>query len=347
MFTTTGSRGLYKAPLTKSLLLIPSAVALLLVVVLPQYQGLFLNNLQAVRQDYQVWRLVCGRLICLDLKDTFCSSLLVYNFRIFERRYGSRKFASFLLGTWVLSALVDVLLAEALRHVFHLQVDMLPSGPLGPIFALFVPFYRSVPPVQVTQVLGQLSVTNKSLVYIVGLQLLTSSPVMWIIALSGLVSGLLYHNDALRVQRVLFVPRWMARGSSYLLEPLLSGAEPAGETALGMGATLDIQRQQRMDLLDQRILLSQFAQIRRSRQQQQFGLINWNRFFPSLRHRGRNHNPAQPQQPAHPNPSDNSTVNEEQVALLMEMGFTRLDALEALRASDNDLNMATNFLLQR
>lgn len=30
----------------------------------------------------------------------------------------------------------------------------------------------------------------------------------------------------------------------------------------------------------------------------------------------------------------------------MEMGFSRVDAQEALRASNNDINMATNFLLQ-
>lgn len=35
-----------------------------------------------------------------------------------------------------------------------------------------------------------------------------------------------------------------------------------------------------------------------------------------------------------------------QVARLVEMGFSRIDALEALRASNNDINMATNFLLQ-
>ncbi len=34
------------------------------------------------------------------------------------------------------------------------------------------------------------------------------------------------------------------------------------------------------------------------------------------------------------------------VARLVEMGFSRIDALEALRASNNDINMATNFLLQ-
>lgn len=41
---------------------------------------------------------------------------------------------------------------------------------LGPVFALFVPFYCSIPRVQVTQVLGHFSITNKTLVYILGLQ---------------------------------------------------------------------------------------------------------------------------------------------------------------------------------
>ncbi|KAJ8253396.1 hypothetical protein GJAV_G00212480 [Gymnothorax javanicus] len=340
MFTTASSRGLYKAPLTKALLIVPSALAVLLTVVSPRYQSFFLNNLRAVRQDYQVWRLVCGRLVCLDLRDTFCSCLLIYNFRIFERRYGSQKFASFLFGTWVLSALVDLLLSEALHHFFHLGVEILPSGPLGPVFALFVPFYRSIPRLQVTRVLGQVSITNKSLVYIIGLQLLTSSPLMWIICLSGLVSGLVYHSNLLRIQQLLFIPKWLAQSSAYVLLPLLSGAEPAGDPGLGMGATLEIQRQQQMDLLDHQILLSQPI----SHHLQQGGLLNWNRFFPSLRHRGPN--PGAHAHPPPPAPLERPPVSEEQVAMLMEMGFSRTDALEALRVSNNDLNMATNFLLQ-
>ncbi|KAL1282275.1 hypothetical protein QQF64_001078, partial [Cirrhinus molitorella] len=186
MFTSTGSRGLYKAPLSKSLLLLPTVLTVLLTVLLPQYQDLFIYNLQAVRQGKQFWRLVSGRLICLDLKDTFCSSLLIYNFRIFERRFGSHKFASFLFGAWILSAFVDLLLTEALRYMFELKVDVLPAGLLGPVFALFVPFYCSIPRVQVTQLLGHISITNKSLTYIVGAQLLTSSAYMWVVACSGL-----------------------------------------------------------------------------------------------------------------------------------------------------------------
>ncbi|CDQ95868.1 unnamed protein product [Oncorhynchus mykiss] len=103
--------------------------------------------------------------------------------------------------------------------------------------------------------------------------------------------------------------------------------------------------------------------------------MNWNRFFPSLRHRGQNlppepqPHPSPPLQPhpspqqLHPSPQQlhptapplleptapplvNTPVAEEQVARLMEMGFSRIDAQDALRASNNDINVATNFLLQ-
>ncbi|XP_009877541.1 PREDICTED: ubiquitin-associated domain-containing protein 2-like [Apaloderma vittatum] len=214
---------------------------------------------------------------------------------------------------------------------------------LGPVFALFVPFYSSIPRVQVAQVLGHFSITNKTLVYILGLQLLTSGFYIWILALSGLVSGICYNNSVLKVHRILCVPSWVAKIFSWTLEPIFSSAEPTNEVRVGMGATVDIQRQQRMELLDRQIMMSQVAQMRRQRQQQG-GMINWNRLFPPLRHRhNANYQDQRPSEQDTPPPTE---VSEEQVARLMEMGFSRGDALEALRASNNDLNVATNFLLQ-
>ncbi|XP_023594288.1 ubiquitin-associated domain-containing protein 2 isoform X3 [Trichechus manatus latirostris] len=283
MFTSTGSSGLYKAPLSKSLLLVPSALSLLLALLLPHCQKFFLYDLQAVKDDFQIWRLICGRIICLDLKDTFCSSLLIYNFRIFERRFGSRKFASFLLGSWVLSAFFDFILVEALQYSFGITTaSNLPSGFLAPVFALFVPFYCSIPRVQVAQILGQFSITNKTLIYILGLQLFTSGSYIWIVAISGLISGMCYNSRVLKIHQVLCIPSWMAKLFSWTLEPIFSSSEPTSEARIGMGATVDIQRQQRMELLDRQLTLSQFAHARRQRQRQG-GMINWNRLFPPLR----------------------------------------------------------------
>ncbi|TWW78249.1 ubiquitin-associated domain-containing protein 2 isoform X1 [Takifugu rubripes] len=352
MFTSTGSRGLYKAPLSKGLLLLLNGLTVIFAL-LPQHQNVFTYNLQAVRQQHQVWRLLCGRLVCLDVKDAFCSSLLIYNFRVFERRFGTRKFASFLLGCWCLSALLDVLLVQVLHILFEYEVKELPPGLLAPVFSFFVPFYLLIPRMPVTQVLGQIHITNKSLVYVVGLQLLTSSPFMWLLALSGLISGALYHSNVLWLQKLLFVPMWMSHVGHCLLEPLFSCSKPSEEAPLGMGATLEIQRQQRMDLLDQQMLLAHYSEARRNpRNQPQPGFLHWTRLFPSLRHRGHNRPLAQPlpqgQTPASTQPPllDNSVIAEEQVARLVEMGFSRIDALEALRASNNDINVATNFLLQ-
>ncbi|XP_074155541.1 ubiquitin-associated domain-containing protein 2 isoform X2 [Sminthopsis crassicaudata] len=344
MFTSTGSSGLYKAPLSKSLLLVPSALSILLALLFQHYQNFFVYNLQAVKNDLQIWRLICGRIICLDLKDTFCSSLLIYNFRIFERRYGSRKFASFLLGSWILSALFDLILVEAIQYSFGITASTLPSGFLGPVFALFVPFYCSIPRVQVTQFLGQFSITNKTLIYILGLQLLTSGTYIWVVATSGLIAGMCYTNSVLKVHQVLCIPRWMAKLFSWTLEPIFSSSEPTNEARIGMGATVDIQRQQRMELLDRQLMLSQFAHMRRQ-QQQQGRRINWNRFFPHIRQR-RNANVRAFRLSEQEVAAPPLEVSEEQVARLMEMGFSRVDALEALRASNNDLNVATNFLLQ-
>uniref|UniRef100_A0A8P4GCR6 UBA domain containing 2 n=1 Tax=Dicentrarchus labrax TaxID=13489 RepID=A0A8P4GCR6_DICLA len=349
MFTTTGSRGLYKAPLSKGLLLVLNGLTVMLTL-LPQYQEVFMYNLQAFTQQHQVWRFLCGRLVCLDVKDAFCSSLLIYNFRIFERRFGTRKFASFLLGTWCLSALMDFLLAQAFQFLFDYEVEELPAGLLAPVFSLFVPFYLLIPRMPVTQVLGHIHITNKSLVYIVGLQV---NPCSAIVGMHVCLFCGLYHSNVLWLQKILFVPIWVSRIGRYILEPLFSSSQPSSETPLGMGATLDIQRQQRMDMLDQQLLLAQYNEARRNtRPQSQSGLLQWTRLFPSLRHRGQNRPPMQPSPQAQTPPStqppllDNSPVAEEQVARLVEMGFSRTDALEALRASNNDINMATNFLLQ-
>ncbi|XP_053563792.1 ubiquitin-associated domain-containing protein 2 [Bombina bombina] len=338
MIASTGSSGLYKAPLSKGFLLVPSALSVLLALVFQHYQTFFVYNLQAIKEDFHLWRLISGRVICLDLKDTFCSSLLMYNFRTLERRFGSRKFTSFLLGSWILSALFDLVLLQIVEFVSDTTVSTLPSGFLAPVFALFVPFYCTVPRVQLANILGWFPITNKTLVYIMGLQLLTSSPYMLVIAASGLISGLCYEKDVLKVRQILCVPRWVAEMFSQTLEPIFSTVEPVSEARVGMGATIDIQRQQRIELLDQQILLSQFAQLGR-RQQQQGGLFNWNSLFHPLRQR-HNVNQAEPQAPPPP-------ASEQQVAQLMEMGFSRADVLTALRASNNDMNVATNFLLQR
>ncbi|KAE8625902.1 hypothetical protein XENTR_v10006435 [Xenopus tropicalis] len=256
MIASTGSSGLYKAPLSKGLLLIPSFLSIVLTFLFQQQQELFLYNIKAIKDDFH----------------------------------------SFLLVAWILSAVFDFLLVEAVHFILGATLTTLPSGFLAPVFALFVPFYCSVPRVQLAEILGLFPITNKTLVYIVGLQLLTSSPYMLIVAISGLISGLFYTWDVLNVRKILCIPHWLADLFSRRLEPIFSSVEPVNEARVGMGATVDIQRQQRIELLDQQFMLSQLAHLGR-RQPQQGGILNWNRLFQPLRHRNLG-NQAQPQDPS-------------------------------------------------
>ncbi|NXG55878.1 UBAC2 protein, partial [Hemiprocne comata] len=332
-----------KAPLSKSLLLVPSAISILLTLLFQHYQKFFAYNLQAIKEDFQIWRLLCGRTICLDLKDTFCSSLLIYNFRIFERRYGSRKFSSFLLGAWMLSALFDLLLVEITQYIFGITINSLPSGFL---FTTVSMIETCLPVQKLLPYLVLFSLINvKTEIRLVLISFLNHKDFVSLCSLlhAYAVSGICYNSSILKVHQILCVPTWLAKIFSWTLEPIFSSAEPTNEFRVGMGATVDIQRQQRMELLDRQIMMSQVAQVRRQRQQQG-GMINWNRLFPPLRHRhNANYQDHRPSEQDIPPPTE---VSEEQVARLMEMGFSRGDALEALRASNNDLNVATNFLLQ-
>lgn len=47
---------------------------------------------------FQIWRFLLCRCTFLDPRDALCAAILIYHFRIFERRYGSLKYAvSFVL----------------------------------------------------------------------------------------------------------------------------------------------------------------------------------------------------------------------------------------------------------
>lgn len=81
-----------------------------------------------------------------------------------------------------------------------------------------------------------------------------------------------YSSSLLKVYRILCIPSGIAKIFARTLEPIFSSAEPSNEFGVGMGATIDIQRQQRMELLDRQILVSQVAQMRRQRQVKSFFL---------------------------------------------------------------------------
>ncbi|XP_033730677.1 ubiquitin-associated domain-containing protein 2-like [Pecten maximus] len=211
------------------------------------------------------------------------------------------------------------------------------------VYPLFIPYHFDIPRVALGHILG-VPVTGKSFQYFLGLQLASGSAESVIVAVCGLFCGILWRNNFLKLQTALTIPKFVASVSHSILGRILESKVPPGDTT-PMGATLELQRQEQMENLEQQM-------IWQAVQQQQQGqnpnvaqnLVNGPGLFGNqidiggLRNRlniGGDNPPGQ----AEP-------ISEENVQHLLDMGFGADRVREALQASNNNVSAATNILLQ-
>lgn len=117
---------------------------------------------------------------------------------------------------------------------------------LAPVFSLFLPFYLLIPRISVTQVLGHIHITNKSLVYIVGLQVRCVLLVQYlyvylfcfvcIVPLPKQLWGYLLTLEALFHQKV-----WGSLGSKNLFQELKGSCGPFSTEASSPGVVVQIE----------------------------------------------------------------------------------------------------------
>lgn len=336
--------GFYKTPVSKGLLGVSLLSSLLLNFPLHQHRHLFLYSQAAIVERHQFWRVFTSKLAFLDIKDLFVCSILIYYFRVFERRYGSRKFASHMLATFITGTALEMSAAFFLKWL-GFKIELLPSGPMCMVYPLFIPYHSDIPRVALGHILG-VPVTGKSFQYFLGLQLASGSAESVIVAVCGLFCGILWRNNFLKIQTALTIPKFVASISNSVLGRLLDSKVPPGDST-PMGATLELQRQEQMEHLEQQMIWQAVQQ-----QQQQPGqnlnmaqnLVNGPGLFGNqidiggLRNRLNigGDNPAVQAQP----------ITEENVQHLVDMGFGADRVREALQASNNNVSAATNILLQ-
>jgi hypothetical protein len=70
----------------------------------------------------------------------------------------------------------------------------------------------------------------------------------------------MYRYNVLYLRRWLLVPQWLAKLSSMSVGWLLRSGTPQEGT---IGATLEIQRAQQLEMLEQQVLLSRARDVRR------------------------------------------------------------------------------------
>lgn len=251
MLSQYSTSGFYKAPVTKGILgsiLLTSCA--LNTPILAHVRHYVFYDASDVLDRGEFWRLITSKVSFLDMKDLVCGSLLIYYFRIFERRYGSQKYASFLLAASTVTMLLELASLYAMRH-FEVPLSVFPSGPYALVFSLFVNYLLDIPRVTQSYIMG-IPVTGKTLTYLLGLQVISTSKETAICGMCSLVAGVLCRWNVLFVRSLIRVPDWMARLCTTTVGRLLKSSAPQ-EGPLPMGATLDIQRQQQAELLEMQL----------------------------------------------------------------------------------------------
>ncbi|CAD6236313.1 unnamed protein product [Miscanthus lutarioriparius] len=158
-----------------------------------------LTPAQSVYEKLSIWRLITSLFVFLSTPELIFGAALLYYFRVFERQIGSNKYAVFIIFSTMVSVLLQIL---ALGYMKDPSLNPLTSGPYGLIFASYVPFFFDIPVSMKFRIFG-LSLSDKSFLYLAGLQLLFSSGRRSVVpGLSGILAGLLYRLNTFGIRRL-------------------------------------------------------------------------------------------------------------------------------------------------
>jgi len=324
--------GFYKAPVSKSLMLVVGCTHAVSHVPAfgPLFKKIFSGSI-SFSSSTSIVRFIASKLVFPDTRSTILALFLIYFFRIFERRTGSLKFSSNLLLSWFLGISLDLLVALVIPEHWS---PLLTPGPLALVLPLFIPFYLHVPLTSSAH-FGPLPVSTKSLPYLLGLQLALHSPSTITSTLCSLMVGLATHCTALST---FSLPPSVGKVFRSCLGWLLESSPPhTGPTSSLMGATLEIQRTQQAEAMEQQLLRARARQFNVPVGGRQMRLDElWGQGGGGGRNGGGAGGAAPP--PVQPSPA--------MVQTLTDMGFPRQRVEQALTRANNDLDQATNFLLQ-
>ncbi|RDD46050.1 Ubiquitin-associated domain-containing protein 2 [Trichoplax sp. H2] len=348
------------APVTKTLLIVTTTTSLAVTNLFPQLIQNLNLDLSAIVSKLELWRLFTSATIYSRPIDIIYGTILLYNFRLFERRYGTAKFLSYLIAVFGLSSLFQLILLMLFKH--QQTIMDFPTGPYCWIYGLLVCYYREIPKLSSST----FSLSDKSLLYLLSLQFLSQSRGSIFVGLSGMLAGIIARFKLNWFHQILRFPDSVYRFChTYLGRILYSSAPLADSPENPMGATVEIQRSQYLDEVEAQITR---AQIR------QFGMLDDNQqqrnrvgqgyqevLLPPeegpFRRRfrtNRDDNPIRPSEPQfHEQPSIHEAENiprpddisEDNVKTLVEMGFSRYAVMQALQVTNNDVGLATNILL--
>ncbi|XP_021745824.1 rhomboid-like protein 20 [Chenopodium quinoa] len=242
-------------------------------------------------QKPQLWKIIVSTYAFTSTPEMMFGLYLLYYFRVFERQIGSNKYTVFIL----FSLIVSFFLGSATLALLKDTSALITAGPYGLIFSSFVPFFFDIPVSTRFRLFG-FHFSDKSFIYLAGLQLLLSSWKRSILpGICGIIAGSLYRMNIFYIRRAK-LPDFIASLFSRVSWP--STRSPSATTGIrSVPATAPYAGRQ----------------VERNYPSPVVGSVE---------------------------PSDDS------VAMLVSMGFDQDSARQALVQARNDVNVATNILLE-
>ncbi|KAH7727952.1 UBA/TS-N domain-containing protein [Aphelenchoides avenae] len=251
---------------------------------------------------------------CSSAKELLVSLSLIYSFRWIERRFGTKKYLNYLYSTFFVTTVLQVALQYGVYDHENPTEVVICASPLVLLMSCYFTYLCELP-VVTDWILGIFPWTIHHFPLITAIQ-------AWLIPFSsyfvipGVIGGITYHLNVLRIQRWNFIPRAVSASfadQQTTLGSLATRIESFSESTKGkvlpIAATRERQRIEEEDeverLIDRHIL---------------------------ARNGGAAHRPSPPP--------------EELVRALTDMGFTDQSAIRlALTQTGNDVNTAASLLL--
>ncbi|CZT45006.1 uncharacterized protein RSE6_05276 [Rhynchosporium secalis] len=176
-------------------------------------------------QYHQFWRVLVYQLCYTNSTECLFAAMTVYNLRVVERVWGSRKYASFIALSFLLTTILPpVLLTMLIRPLSLHTINYLPAGPTPLLFSLLAQYHALIPHVYKYRIAASpynptlpnssfvgLTFSDKSYVYLSAIQLaLSQFPGGTIGAMVGWTVGYSWRNEILPGRFTRWrVPAWV------------------------------------------------------------------------------------------------------------------------------------------
>ncbi|KAF8622179.1 hypothetical protein AX15_007291 [Amanita polypyramis BW_CC] len=204
-------------------LMIGSAVSSILVGLFDMKHYLHLQFVPHISRYHQYWRLPMHHMAFSNSTDLLLAEILLFNVGVLiERQFGSVKYASFVLITFLIGTIFEFV-SLILFHRFGL--NHIAMGPSILIFSILYQYSRIVPAAYKFRIFG-IPLSNKNMPYLLALQLAISRlPGSAAVAVIGITTGQLYRSDLANLKSYRIPPTVVEFATRYIL-PLLGNARP-------------------------------------------------------------------------------------------------------------------------